>query len=75
MKVVQIIANLLLAICTFAKGEETLAEVTQKAFFDITIQGYGKPGRIVFGLFGNVVPKTVKNFAALSKGDPKEFIV
>ena len=62
MKVVQIFATLLLAICTLANGDETLAEVTQKVFFDIDIFGYGEAGRIVFGLFGNVVPKTVKNF-------------
>ena len=43
---------------------KTLARVTRKAFFDIDIAG--KPaGRMVFGLFGDVVPKTTKNFADL----------
>lgn len=38
--------------------------VTDKVYFDVTIGG--KPtGRIVLGLFGDVVPKTAKNFAAL----------
>ena len=41
-------------------------EVTQKVFMDLTVGG--KPvGRIVLGLFGNDVPRTAANFAALGK--------
>jgi len=44
------------------------ATVTQKLFFDVEIGG--KPaGRIALSLFGDAVPKTVANFAALTTGE------
>lgn len=46
---------------------EVKPEITHSAFFDISIDG--RPvGRIIFGLYGNVVPKTVENFLSLCKG-------
>ena len=46
----------------------TLATVTQKVYFDVEIDG-AEAGRITFGLYGDVVPKTTANFAGLCAGD------
>merc|ERR1719183_421936 len=54
-------------ICAFGRAD-TLAEVTEKVYFDIAVDGVNE-GRIVFGLFGGVVPKTAANFATLCTGE------
>jgi len=66
-----IISALFLALVAAVSGE---TKITNKVFFDIEIAG-GEKGRLVMGLFGEVVPKTVENFRALctgEKGDGKK---
>jgi len=58
---------LVLATLACVHCADNPATVTQKVWFDITIDGKLE-GRIVFGLFGNTVPKTVENFVALASG-------
>jgi len=65
-KVLILIATYIVA--TFAADTVT---VTNKVYFDISIGGV-KQGRVVIGLFGNVVPKTTKNFLDLAKANPGE---
>merc|ERR1719261_297794 len=43
-------------------------EITNKVFFDIEVDSASK-GRVVLGLFGDTVPKTVDNFRALCTGE------
>lgn len=60
------------------KGEKTRAElkfkITTKTFLDIEIEGE-PAGRVVLGLYGEIVPRTVENFRCLctgEKGDSEE---
>ena len=57
----------LLALANLTMATSTLSTVTNKVYFDVKIDDEDA-GRIVFGLFGDVVPRTVKNFVELSDG-------
>ena len=59
---------LLFTFCSFIFIHADEAKITAKTYFDVTIGGE-KAGRIVFGLFGDVVPKTVLNFKNLCTGE------
>ncbi|XP_070551565.1 peptidyl-prolyl cis-trans isomerase 5-like [Ptychodera flava] len=60
-----------LIISTSAWDSSKQPKVTQKVLFDIEINGR-KRGRIVIGLFGETVPKTVEIFAELAKAKEGE---
>lgn len=63
---------LILAISSSKRDEERTEEVdyeiTHRVFLDVDIDGQ-RLGRIVIGLYGQVVPKTVENFRALCTGE------
>merc|ERR1712020_187146 len=51
--------------CSSRADAQAGPKVTKKVFFDITIGGVPS-GTIEIGLFGDVVPRTVENFATLA---------
>ncbi|XP_058115705.1 peptidyl-prolyl cis-trans isomerase CYP21-1 [Magnolia sinica] len=60
-----------LAFCLSHRDEnevEMVPEITHRVFLDVDIDGQ-HAGRIVIGLYGQVVPKTVDNFRALCTGE------
>ncbi|KAL4452390.1 hypothetical protein ABPG75_008052 [Micractinium tetrahymenae] len=61
-------AALALPLLPTAAAQAAEPEVTNKVFLDIDGGSPELSGRIVLGLYGNVVPRTVKNFVTLANG-------
>lgn len=69
------IATILFMIYSFgfASAEDVQdPPITEKVYFEIT-EGGETIGKITFGLFGTVVPKTVKNFKELTLSEDPDF--
>ena len=69
MKLLIVATILSIVSCTVLDKDDIkpMETVTEKTFFDVSIGGKSI-GRLTFGLFGDVCPKTVKNFYAISQG-------
>ncbi|KIY49112.1 hypothetical protein FISHEDRAFT_42074 [Fistulina hepatica ATCC 64428] len=66
-----VLVTLAAIFCTSPVEAAKGPQITNKVYFDI--EHGGKPiGRIVIGLYGKTVPKTVENFLALTTGKTKD---
>ncbi|WVR09420.1 peptidyl-prolyl cis-trans isomerase B [Kwoniella sp. DSM 27419] len=74
LSIVSLLGALLLALVFAFSGTAEAAKgpiITNKVYFDV--EHGGKPlGRVVMGLYGKTVPKTVENFRALCTGKTAE---
>jgi len=66
-----IVVSLTALFCAQSVEAAKGPKVTHKVFFDIK-HGDESMGRVVMGLFGGTVPKTVENFRALATGKNKD---
>lgn len=66
MKILLVLNCLIVSCAPFQRRKSHT--VTDLVYFDVDIDGYSA-GRIVIGLFGRVVPKTVENFLRLAVHD------